>query len=110
MTDSRSRFALCALLLVVGLATPAVAQPSPMLCGTSANNPLLREEGYTEPVGDLFIVCTGGVPTAPGDVVPAADFTVFLNNTRITSKVTATAASNTLLFTEYCWWMNPIQI
>jgi hypothetical protein len=100
VTDSRSRFTWCALLLVVGLAASALAQPSPMLCGTSANNPLLREEGYTEPVGDLFIVCTGGVPTAPGDVVPAADFTVFFNNTRITSKVTATAASNTLLFTE----------
>ncbi len=100
MIDSRSRFALCALLLAVGLAAPAIAQPTPMLCNAIANNPVLREEGYTETVGDLFIVCTGGVPTAPGDVVPAADFTVFLNNTRITSKVTATAASNTVLFTE----------
>ena len=100
MTDSRSCFASCALLFVVGLAVPAMAQPSPMLCGTNANNPLLREEGYTETVGDLFIVCTGGVPTAPGDVVPAADFTISLLNTRITSKVTAATASNAVLFTE----------
>jgi hypothetical protein len=99
VTNSESRFALCALLLVVGLATPTKAQPSPLLCNTTANNPPLRGEGYTETVGDLFIVCTGGTPTAPGSVVPAADFTVTLD-TNITSKVTAATASNAVLFTE----------
>ena len=99
MTDSESRFALCAVLFVVGLAAPAKAQPSPLLCNTTANNPVLREEGYTETVGDLLIVCTGGTPTAIGSVVPAADFTVTLG-TNITSKVTAATASNAVLFNE----------
>jgi hypothetical protein len=89
----------CALLLVVGLAAPAMAQLSPLLCSTNANNPLLREEGYTEMVGDLFIVCTGGTPTAIGSIVPTADFTVTLG-TNITSKVTAATASNAVLFSE----------
>ena len=100
MTDSRSLFAPGALLLVVGLAAPAMAQPTPMLCSANANNPLLREEGYTEPVSDLLIVCTGGGPTAPDSVVPAADFTVSFTNASITSKVTAATASNAVLFTE----------
>ena len=98
MTDSRSRFALCALLLAV-LAVPAIGQPPLMVCQASANNPLVRGEGYTEPIGDLFMTCTGGVPTAPGSVVPSADITVSLN-TQITSKVTAATASNTVLFND----------
>ena len=77
-----------------------MAQPTPMLCNAIANNPLLREEGYTETVGDLLMACTGGPPTAPGSVVPAANLTVTLLNTRITSKVTAATASNAVLFTE----------
>ena len=100
MIDFRGLLGPCALLLVIGLAAPAMAQPTPMLCNMTANNPPLRGEGYTEPVGDLFLVCTGGTPTALDSVVPAADFTVTFLNTRITSKVTATAASNAVLFTE----------
>lgn len=96
--NSRSRFAFWALTLL-GLAMPAMGQPPLMVCQANANNPLVRGEGYTEAIGDLFITCTGGVPTAPGSVVPAATITVALDS-EITSKVTAATASNTVLFNE----------
>ena len=46
------------------------------------------------------MVCTGGTPTAPGSVVPAATFTVISLTPRITGKVTAATASNAMLFNE----------
>jgi hypothetical protein len=42
----------------------------------------------TELTGDIKLTCTGGVPTAPGAVVPQMDILVSLNS-NITSKITA---------------------
>jgi len=91
----RKRFALLLLLPMVW-ALPATAQ---MQCNLEATNPFARLEGYTEPVGDIVMVCTGGVPTAASAVVPSATFTVNLNH-RITNKITAPDESNTTLFND----------
>jgi hypothetical protein len=74
--------------LLAALALPAVAQVN---CTASASvPPIVRTEGYTEPVGDLVLTCTGGIPTPPGNAVPQVNFALFLN-TNISSHVTQNA-------------------
>lgn len=51
-----------------------------MTCASRPISPAsVRSEGFTELLGDLTIICTGGVPTASGVLVPAGDVTVTLN-------------------------------
>jgi len=78
------------ILLATGwIASPAEAQLPPFVCDAAVSvPPIVRAEGLTEPVGDVILVCAGGEPTAPGQPVPQANFTIFLN-TNLTSKVTA---------------------
>src|SRR5689334_24156029 len=45
-----------------------------------------RSEGYSERVGDIALVCTGGTPTASGVPVPTVDIQIFLN-TAVTSRL-----------------------
>jgi hypothetical protein len=87
MADFRKLFyALAVVALLAGLTVPVSAQ-APFVCSTSTSPPpLLRGEGYTELVGDLILNCTGGIPTAGGQAVPQANFTIFLN-TNVTSKL-----------------------
>ena len=99
MAAIRRCFATAVLIFSLGLAVPVMAQLPPMACNTLANTPLVRGDGYTERIGDVLIVCTGGVPTASGNFVPTANITLSLN-THITSKVTAATASNAVLFNE----------
>jgi hypothetical protein len=80
------------IALLTGCAAPASAQAFPFQCVANAGvPPIVRGEGFAEPVGDLTLNCTGGVPTAAGTVVPQADVVVFLN-TIVTSRL-LTAAS-----------------
>ncbi len=90
MADFRKWFyALAMVGLAVGLTVPASAQSSAVTCNTNASVPTLaRAEGYAELVGDYVLVCTGGTPTASGQVVPQVNVSVFLT-TNITSKITA---------------------
>jgi hypothetical protein len=90
MADFRKLFyALAIVALLAGLTIPASAQ-APFVCQTNTGAPpLLRGEGYTELVGDIILSCTGGVPTAAGQVVPQANFTIFLN-TNVTSRLLTT--------------------
>ena len=98
MADFRKWFyALAVVALLAGLTVPASAQAPPFNCNTSVSVvPIVRAEGYTELVGDLQLTCNGGVPTTPGQLVPQANITVFLN-TNVTSKVTAANLYNEAL-------------
>jgi hypothetical protein len=89
MADFRKWFyALAMVAVVVGLTVPASAQSSAVTCNTNASVPTLaRAQGYAELVGDYVLVCTGGTPTAAGQVVPQVNVSVFLT-TNVTSKIT----------------------
>ena len=59
------------------------AAGQPLVCSTNAGvPPVVRAEGYTELVGDIVLVCTGGNP----DQALTANFQLFLN-TNITSRL-----------------------
>ena len=77
-------------VLFIGLAPVGAAQPpQPFVCTSSASVvPIVRVEGLAEPVGDFQLTCTGGTPTAAGQRVPSATFSLAFNTT-LTSKVTA---------------------
>ena len=94
MADFRKWFyALAMVALVIGLTVPASAQSSAVTCNTNASVPTLaRAEGYTELVGDYVLVCTGGTPTAPAQVVPQVNVSVFLT-TNITSRLTTSTGN-----------------
>ena len=90
MADFRKwLYAFAVVALLAGFTIPASAQVL-MSCQGSANNPLIRAEEYTAQAGDIFITCTGGVPTVQGALIPKVNITVFVTNTNITSKITDT--------------------
>lgn len=75
-------------MLLTGFGISANAQ---VVCTMSTGTvPVARAEGNTETVGDLVISCTGGSPTAAGNMVPQVNFTLDLN-TNVTSKITASS-------------------
>src|SRR6266446_1691195 len=91
MKSIRGRSCLrVAWVLAAALAVPAIMQAAvPASCIAAASAPLLaRVDGKTEPVGDILLTCTGGVPEPAGSAVPQVNFSMFLN-TNLTSKVTA---------------------
>jgi hypothetical protein len=91
MADFRKwLYAFAGVALLTGLTVPASAQSTLMQCAGSANNPLIRAEEYTALAGDVFITCTGGIPTTVTTAIPKATITVFVTNTAITSKLTQT--------------------
>jgi len=74
-------FAVVALLLVLG--STAYAQN----CIANQGNPFTdRAEGVTELVGDIFVTCTGGNPTAAGVPIPLYTISILLN-TNVTSRL-----------------------
>lgn len=78
-----------AVALTASVVVPMTAQASPFACtATVSVPPVARVEGDAEPMGDLVLLCTGGIPTPVGLPVPQVNFTIFLN-TDLTSKVTA---------------------
>jgi hypothetical protein len=74
-------------------------------CGVTngAVTPTLRAEGYTEEVGDIVLICSGGtpLPTNNGAPIPTANITVFLNTT-VTSRLLSNSntASEALLLID----------
>jgi len=83
----RLLYALALVTLLAGLTVPVSAQAQPFQCISNAGvTPIVRGEGYAELMGDLTLNCTGGTPTASGQVVPQVNFTILLN-TNITSKL-----------------------
>ena len=79
--------AVATVAVIAGFTVPVSAQ-TPLQCAGSANNPLIRAEDYTGLAGDIFVTCVGGVPAAPGALIPKVTITVFVTNTTITSKIT----------------------
>jgi len=91
--------ALAVVALFAGLASAQVGVATGPPTGTftcsttnGAVTPTLRTEGYTELVGDIVIICTGGPTLAAGSLVPTANFTVFLS-TPVTSRLINTGAA-----------------
>jgi len=87
MADFRKVSVLIALALLLGFATTASAQitSSNLTCTASAQiPPTVRQQGYTELVGDALITCTGGTPTV-GTWIPQVNIQLYLN-TNVTSR------------------------
>ena len=88
MVDSRRCItALAVLALFAGLASAQTIGGTPLSCAANVSStPTIRAEGFTETVGDITLVCTGGAPSTPGSVIPAVNITIFLN-TAVTSRL-----------------------
>jgi hypothetical protein len=80
-----------------GIAAAAASSPALMCDAESAVVPTMRAEGLAEPVGDIFVVCTGGTP---GPSTPI-QVTITLN-TNLTSRTlgAASAVSEALLLID----------
>ena len=91
---NRCRWAggIAAAILFVGLAGPALAVSQMTCTVASVVPPSIRAESRAELVANIYIRCTGGVSTSPGQVVPRINIRVRLN-TNITSKVLGTDTS-----------------
>lgn len=61
--------------------------------------PQLRTEGYTELVGDITLVCSGGTAPALGAVIPQANIVVQLPGT-VTSRLIGSASEALLMIDE----------
>jgi len=101
MVAFRKLFLVLAIgAFLLGIATTASAQTiggNPVVCSTNAGvPPVVRAEGHTELVGDIVLVCTGGVP-AQGTFL--ANFQLFLN-TNVTSRLLADGLSEALLLID----------
>jgi hypothetical protein len=88
------------LIILLGVACVSSYGQSPFVCQMNAGSvPLIRSEGTAELIGDIVLSCTGGVPTAAGQPVPQANFTVFFN-TNVTTNVLAGQFSEALLVVD----------
>jgi len=102
MVDFRKWFpALAVVALAFGAASTANAQQvAAFSCvGNAGVPPIVRAEGLTELVGDLVLNCTGGTPTAAGNLVPQANVQIFLN-TNVTSRLVSDPWSEALLMID----------
>ncbi len=89
--------ALAVLALFAGLASAQISGggsgSGTMTCGMAASPNFIRSEGATELVGDIVIMCTGGITPAFGAVVPPATVTVNLS-APVTSRLLASNGSS----------------
>jgi hypothetical protein len=98
MVTFRKSFLLLAIVSLVAVA--AYAADAPFACqAQSGVTPTVRAEGLAELVGDIVIVCEGGVPTAYNDDVPQVNFRVYLN-TNVTSRLLDGAWNEALLLID----------
>jgi len=88
MVDSRRCItALGVLAVFAGLASAQGVGNQPLTCATNTTStPVIRAEGYTELVGDITLVCSGGAIPVAGAAIPQVNITVFLN-TAVTSRL-----------------------
>jgi len=91
----------------VGTVPPGgpIGTPSAFTCSTNSGTvpSTLRAEGYSELVGDILIICSGGAPLPVGSAIPTANFTVFLSQpvtSRLINNTTTTNASEALLLVD----------
>lgn len=102
MVDFRKALLLLAVLV---FATGIVSAQQALNCTLNGGAPpLLRAEGVAEEVGQAFITCVGGSPTATGVAVPRINVRLFTSGYNITSKLiavgSATASEATLLIDD----------
>jgi len=98
MVDFRKAILLLAVLV---FATGIVSAQALNCTLNGGAPPLLRAEGVAEEVGQAFITCSGGAPTAAGNPVPRINVRLFTNGYNITSKlVLAGAASEATLLID----------
>jgi hypothetical protein len=84
----RKPFLAAALIFAAGFVFTAQAQ---VTCSYGATNPpVIRLQGFTEPVADIVLQCTGGVSTPANGIVPTVNITLTIN-TNLTSRVTQDA-------------------
>jgi hypothetical protein len=101
MVDFRKALLLLAVLVFVS----GIASAQALNCTLNGGAPpLLRAEGVAEEVGQAFITCQGGTPTASGQALPRINVRLFTNGYNITSKLiavgSATASEATLLIDD----------
>ena len=96
--------AIAVMALFVGLAsaqgvgTTGGTVFSTLSCSVNTTvTPTLRNEGFTEQVGDIVITCTGGAPVPLNQPVPTADITVFFNAPAVTSRLLASNGTSDAL-------------
>ncbi len=83
MADFRKMFFVFAALVMI-LAIPASAQIS--CVAFVANQPTLRQEGITEPAGDVTLTCTVGASGLNGALVGPQTLSLYVQGTSITSR------------------------
>ena len=82
--------ALAVVAAVMSTAPSVFAQPA-VFCTAGPTLPVVRVEGLTEYIGDIFITCTGGNPTAKGVTVLADNFELDISGTTFTSRLLDTS-------------------
>lgn len=98
MAEFRKLFyALGLASLLVGASSTAKAA---VVCSANvANPPIIREESFTELLGDIVLDCTGGTPTAGGIAVQTVNFTLSVS-APVTSRLLSNTDSVAGLFNE----------
>jgi hypothetical protein len=90
---------LLPIFFLTVIAANAQVPPAFSCSGNSGIPRIVQADGLTELTGDVVITCTGGVPTAAGARIPAANISLFLN-TNITSRLLASTWSEALLLLD----------
>jgi len=101
MADFRKwLLALAAVAGLLGLGSSTAVAATTFTCQTNAGNPtIVRAEGVAELVGDLTLNCTGGTPTAAGQLIPLSTVQISLN-TNVTSRLITGNTSEALLLID----------
>jgi hypothetical protein len=101
MADFRKMlFVLAGLLIIIGTAS---AQTGVTCTAFVANQPTLRQEGATEPAGDILISCSG---TLIGAQTGAQTLSLYVNGASITSRQLYTGSAPTSIPTEAALLVN----
>lgn len=97
----RGRLLFCALFSL--FSSIAVAQTGVTCTAFVANQPILRQEGTTEPAGDILISCSGsllGAQTGPQTL------TLYVNGSTITSRQLSSSITSSSTATEAALLVN----
>lgn len=104
MLDFRKLFlTVVALALFASMAMAQVVAFEPPLSCTAqaAGTPSIRDNGVTEMVGDVLIICSGGRPRPRNEVLPQVNIQVFTSPViNITSRITTGVWTEALLFVD----------
>jgi len=101
MADFRKMlFVLAGLMILIGTAS---AQTGVTCTAFVANQPTLRQEGVTEPAGDILISCSG---TLVGAQLGSQTLSLYVNGAAITSRQLYTGTAPTSIPTEAALLVN----